>query len=297
MFSIRSVLLTILVILGFLSIAPEMIRNLKNQYQSALEPHAHLAAVKICGELNNIDDYVAELKTYFEDKNIKGILLEFDCSGGASGSSQALFHEINLLKKEHSKPLVAYTTNMCASGAYYVASTANHIVATPSAIVGSIGTFIGYFRVNEIMNKWDVNFTEKHSGKYKTIINPFLPTTTENEILLQAVIDNVYEQFTRDVANQRQLALSEADQWANGKIFTGEQALKLKLIDEIGCKSNAINKLRELALIKKEEKIIWTKSKPQESLLNKLMHNQTDLPNDIANLAIQKLKSGFIWVN
>lgn len=295
--SIRNLLITILVILGFLTIAPSLIKNLRTQYTTALEPHAHLATIKICGELNHIDDYVAELKTYFEDQDIKGILLEFDCAGGASGSSQALFQEIKLLKQDHPKPLVAYTTNMCASGAYYIACTADYIVSTPSAIVGSIGTFIGYFRVNEIMNKWDVNLTEKHSGKYKTIINPFLPTSTENELLLQSVSDNVYEQFTKDVAHQRHLSLSEADQWANGKIFTGEQALKLKLIDATGCKSTAVAKLRELALLKKEDKIVWEKSSPKESLLNKLIHNQANQPSDLTDLAIQKLKSGFVWIN
>ena len=296
MISVRSLLLTILVILGFISIAPGLISDIKKQYKAALEPHSHLAIVKICGELNNIDNYVSELTSYFEDDNIKGILLELDCPGGAAGSSQALFNEINLLKTDHPKPVVAVTINMCASGAYYIASTANYIVATPAALVGSIGSFLGYFRVNERLNKWDIQFMEKHSGAYKTIINPFMPSTTENEALLQTLSDNVYEQFTHDVASQRHLSLSEVNQWANGKIFTGEQALMIKLVDELGCKTTAINKLRELALIKKEDKIVWIKSKDKEGLINKLIRNQVE-PTDLADLAIQKLKSGFVWIN
>jgi protease-4 len=299
MSKITSYLATAFAVLIFINIAPILITNIKTQYKNMLEPHVNVASIKISDKIMDIDNYSKQLKTYFEDKSIKAILLEIDSGGGAAGSSQAIFNEINTLKKENPKPVVAFTINVCASGAYYIACTADYIITTRSAIVGSIGTFIGCFNVKDLLTKYNVSYLEKHTGSYKTVLNPFVATNPEIDSMLQKLSNSSYEQFTKDVATSRKLSLKEVDKWANGKIFTGEQALHIGLIDENGSKYNAIKKIRELALIKKDEKINWVKEK-QPSAIEKLLNNETQVSLSVEKIIdgiVNKLQSGNISIS
>lgn len=298
MAKITSYISTIFMVLIFISVAPGLILKIKDEYKVLLEPHVKIASVEISNKIMDINDYQEQLKKYFENKDIKAILLKIDSPGGASGSSQALFNEIIELKKLNPKPVIAMTTDLCASGAYYIACTADHIVSTPSAMIGSIGSFIGYFNVKNLINKYNVSYIEKHSGKYKTVANPFAIPTEDNNKMLQELSNDVYRQFTKDVATSRKLSLKDKDKWADGKVFTGEQALKLGLIDEIGSKTNAVNKIRELALIKKEERIIWVKKKAPNAL-EKMLESKSNInasADSIVDAVISKLQSGSVLV-
>ncbi len=296
MSKITNFLSTTLMILFFISVVPSLLTNIKKQYQAVLKPHVSVATININCEIKDTEDYIKQLNKYFKDKDIKAILLQIDSPGDAAGSSQAVFNELLALKKEFPKPVVAMSNNCCASGAYYIAATADHIITSPSAMIGSIGVVVGFFNISDVLKKYDVNYVDKHAGVYKTAGSPYLPTNLEQEKMLQELSDDIYRQFTNDVASCRKLSLKETDKWANGKIFTGDQALKLGLIDETGSKYNAIKKIRELALIKDEEEINWVEEK-ETSALSQFLTGKTSQefsPDAIAQSLINKLNSSFI---
>ena len=299
MSKIASILSTCLVILMFISIAPGLITTIVQQYQDLLKPQVKVALIKIEGTISDNDTYITQLNRVFEDKDIKAVLLEIDSPGGHAGSSQAIVNELVCLKKEYPKPVVVLTNDLCASAGYYIASTADYIIASPSAIIGSIGTAISFFNISELLKKYDVNYITKHAGLYKAIGSPYEPSNEANEKLLQEIARDSYEQFTNDVAANRKLSIKDVDIWANGKIFTGSQALKIGLVDECGSKYNVIKKIRELALIKEEEKITWVKEQKSGKWTKFFENNmQTNLSvkdlGQIVNALIAKLQSVFI---
>lgn len=283
-------------VLAFISIAPGLISNIKTQYQESLKPHIKVAKIKVSGEIKEVESYLKQLTKYFKDSTIKAVLLEIDSPGGCAGTSKAFFNEIQLLKKEYPKPVICLSSQCCASGAYYIACASDYIIASPAAMIGSIGVTVSFFNINNVLKKYDVNYVDKHSGKYKTAGSPFLPNNPDQEQMLQELSDDIYSQFTNDVAACRKLVLTEADKWANGKIFTGQQALKLGLIDETGSQSNAIKKIKELALIKDEEEISWV-TEAEPNLISKFLNSKTQAnlsPDAIVNAVFNKLESGFI---
>jgi len=290
---------TILIILVFISIAPGLISKIKSQYQESLKPHVKVASIKINNEIKEIDSYLKQLTKYFKDPQIKAILLEIDSPGGQTGSSKAIFNEIITLKKEFPKPIVTFSTNCCASAAYHIASASDYIIATQMTLIGSIGVTVSFFNISDVLKKYDIKYTNKSSGEYKTVGTPFLPNNAIQEQMLQELSDLSYTIFTNDVATCRKLSLKEVNQWANGRIFIGDQALKLGLIDETGSKSNVIKKIKELALIKDEEEITWVKEEEPNALTKFLSSKtQTNLsPDAIIDTIIGKLESRFISCN
>jgi len=201
--------------------------------------------------------YQQNLEKVFKNKEIKAILLEIDSPGGAAGSSQALYNELIYLKTEYKKPVIALTYNLCVSGAYNIAIGADYIIAAPSALIGSIGSYIQQFKVGDFLAQWQIHYEIEKTGIYKSSLNSFTPSTPEQKQMLQQISDNCYQQFINDVACRRKLSLKNAAEWANGRIFTGNQALKNGLIDEVGSEYNAVQKIKELALIDRE--IEWVK--------------------------------------
>lgn len=287
-------------ILLFISMAPNLVRNIKTQYQDSLKTQVKVAKVKIKNEIQDIENYSKQLTKYFKDNTIKAILLEIDSPGGSAGTSKALFNEIQLLKKDYPKPLICLSHQCCASGAYHIASTADYIIASSASIVGSIGVTVGFFNISKILKKYDVNYIDKHSGVYKTVGSSFIPSSPEQELMLQELSNNIYNQFTNDVATCRKLSLVDVDKWANGRVFTGEQALKLNLIDETGSKRNAIQKIKELALIKDEEEINWvTEEEPSviNKILNRYQNNLSLETESLIDALITKLETRFIHCN
>jgi protease-4 len=238
---------------------PSFIRKFKSEYEGIFDLKVKIGLLTIKDQIKDCGYYMKELKKLFEKDDIKAILIHIESPGGAAGSSQALYNEILNYKKEYPKPVVALTNDVCASGGYYIACAADYIISSPSALVGSIGAYLGTFKIKELLDSWKIKYSIRQSGKYKTVLNPFTPTNAELDEIIQSTTDDVYKQFMTDVAARRKLSISQADKWANGKFFTGKQAFELGLVDELGSESNAEKKIRELAMIEKEKKIDWIK--------------------------------------
>lgn len=260
-----------------LQIAPSLIKNVIKTYSNILEPKARVAIIPIQNELRDAAPIVKQLKTYFEDPLIKAIALKIDCPGSTTGTGQAIHDEIAHLKACHPKPIISLVENTCASGAYLIACATDHIVAPGMSIIGSIGVkFSNIFQLQRLIEKYDVGSVSISSSPYKTAGDLFTNMTPEQKEMLQKIVDDSYEQFTLTVAHDRKLSIITIKDWADGKIFTGKQALALGLIDTLGSSSIATEIIKEKAMIEKGTEIEWVKKEKPLSLITRLISDQED---------------------
>lgn len=283
-----------LYLLVFLLVAPQIATALYKQYTLYVTPNTKVGIIAFNRPLMNSSEYIRNLKTFFKDPSIKAIMFRMECPGGAAGTSQAIYNELTYLKQQYPhKPVVAVVENMCASGGYYIASPCDWIVSNGAAFIGSIGVYIAVPRVKEFINNYKIEYPIIKSGKYKSALNPLAAKSEETDKLIQGLCDDTYQQFIEDVAKSRPaLNLKDADIWAQGKIFTGKQALELKLIDQLGSYAHAENKLRELAHIPAHDEIQWVKAKQQNVIMRLLAPDESGESNDEVSIS-QILSNAF----
>ncbi len=262
-------------VLLLIQIAPPIINKFSQKIFETVEPRNRVGLILINSTITTSTTWTKQLKKFFKDPEIKAILIKFDSPGGAAGSSEAISKEIIDLKKEYPKPVVAYAENVCASGAYMIAATTDYIVAPSSALIGSIGAKIStQFKVKELLAKYDVKTHSICSGCYKNALDPFVDMTEEQQKMLQDLTNDSYKQFVTDISKFRHLNINDQNSWAEGKIFTGNEALKLRLIDEVGNQSTALVYIKKHILHEDREIDLIKVSTP--STLEKLFHPDSD---------------------
>ena len=217
-----------------------------------------VALVKIEGLLVTPEHVVEELHDYAEDASIKAIVLRIDSPGGGVVASQEIFNAVKNAKKE-GKKVVASMGSVAASGGYYVAAAADRIVANPGTLTGSIGVKMEFASVEKLLEKIGVKGMVVKAGEYKDIGSPFRDMTEKEQKLLQGVIDDVHSQFIEAVAEGRGLPSTDVKAIADGRIFTGRQALALKLVDEMGDLADSIRVAGKLAGIKGKPNVVEKK--------------------------------------
>jgi protease-4 len=275
MAKINDYLKTTIFVLIILQIAPSIISNIKHQWSNSLEPRNKIGYICISGPIESASSYRKNIIDYFKDTSIKAILLKIESSGGSAGSCQALAFDIENLKKEFPKPIVTYTENMCTSGAYEIAAATDHIVATGSAVIGSIGARITtIFKLQDFLKEHHISCEEITAGSFKNTFSSFTNVTDEQRAMLQSLADNTYQQLTKEIAHKRHLQLNKIEQWGCGKVFTGQQAYDLKLVDALGSKTTAINLIKK-NIIPSDRKIEWVTA-PIKSRFSMLWDNQDD---------------------
>lgn len=265
----------IFLVLILLQIAPILIRGIYTQYKDLLEPKTKVGVIHVDGIISEAAPYVAYAKKLFKESDIKAILIKIECPGGSSGSSETIFNEIQALKAEYPKPVIALVENVCASGAYWVSCAADHIIAPSTSIIGSVGAYFPYlFQLRNFIESHNIQYKTIKAGAYKTAGDPFVNMSSEEQAHLQKVIDDSYVQFTKSVAQCRKLSLSKITEWADGKIFTGFQAKEVGLIDELGSMQHAIAAIKKRTTI--EGEIEWVHARKEQGFLARLFTGNDD---------------------
>ena len=167
-----------------------------------------------------------------KDSSIKGIVLRINSPGGTVAASQELYKAIINAKKK--KPVVISFGDIAASGGYYIASAGDVIFANPGTLTGSIGVITSYLNFYDLLNKIGVKGVVIKSGEFKDIGNPTRPLTEQERKILQALLDDSYDQFLTDVSHGRNIPKKKVAELAKGLIYTGKQAKKIGLVDYIG---------------------------------------------------------------
>jgi protease IV len=222
--------------------------------------HGKLAVVEVRGVITDSEDVVRQLSEYRQDDKILGIILRIDSPGGAVAPSQEIYSEV-LKIRASSKPVYASMGNLAASGGYYIASATERIFANPGSVTGSIGVIMAFSNIEGLIDKIGVRPEVIKSGEFKDAGSPTRAMTEKERKYLQHVVDDVHSQFIDAVAESRNLPQSEVTKIADGRIFTGRQALDLKLVDELGGLELVIEQLAIRAGIEGKPKIIQEKEK------------------------------------
>jgi protease-4 len=265
-------------VLLFLQFAPVVFYNLKKTLEEAIVPKTHVGHLKITGTITDSTFYVKKIRKFLKSKDIKALLLKVDSPGGLPGSAQAIADELEKFKEK--KPVISFIENIGTSAAYNIAAAANYVVATNSSLVGSIGVWMQIPpNVKKLAEDWKIKFRTINTGDYKTAGSPFQDMTTEQNAHLQSVSDDSYDQFVKDIAQRRNLSVEDHKNWADGKVFTGNQALELKLVDKLGSELDAITELKKQALIPKEDEIKFVRPK-RPSKFMRLFAGEDDIENE-----------------
>jgi protease-4 len=216
-----------------------------------------IAVVEIRGVIAQSSGIIEEIQQHVEDEGVKAIILRIDSPGGGVGPSQEIHREI--LKVKTRKKVVTSMGSVAASGGYYVACASDLIVANPGTITGSIGVLMEFTNIEELFKKIGIRGVVLKSGEHKDIGSPFREMTPEEKKIIQAVIDNVHQQFIQAVAEGRKLDRSKVSQIADGRILTGEQAKQLGLIDQIGNLQDAIDTTARMVGIEGKPNVLYPK--------------------------------------
>jgi protease-4 len=183
---------------------------------------------------------VRAIRRAADDPNVAAIVLRIDSPGGDGTASDLVWRELVRARKEKHKPVVASMGDVAASGGYYVAVGADEIVAEPSTITGSIGVFIGHFDGTDLLQKLGLNLVTVKRGESADIFEPNRSLTDPERRRMQAWVDDFYRTFVDRVSEARQLPFEEVDRIARGRVWTGAQALQLRLVDKLGSLQDAI---------------------------------------------------------
>lgn len=218
-----------------------------------------LALVRIEGPIMDSKDIVEEIREHAKDNSVKAIVLRIDSPGGAVAPSQEIYAEVK--KAAASKKVVVSMGSIAASGGYYIAAPATRIFANPGTLTGSIGVIMEIPNVEELMKKIGVKSEVVKSGKNKDMGSAFRAMQPEGRQILQDVLDNVHAQFIRAVAEGRKMTIEDVRSLADGRIFSGEQAHALKLVDELGTLDDATRAAAKMAGLGEDPDVVVKKDK------------------------------------
>jgi protease IV len=215
-----------------------------------------------------------------EEKKFPALLLRIDSPGGTVGDSQEIFAALQRLQSEKDLKVVASFGNISASGGVYIGVGAKHIVANPGTITGSIGVILRGNNLERLLDKVGVSFKVVKSGPYKDILAFDRELTSEEEYILQELIDTSYQQFVETVARGRNLEVETVKSFADGRVFTGQQALELGLVDRLGTEEDARRWVAELAGLDPYKTECYNIEEPKP-LINRLIPGRTQTNSNI----------------
>jgi len=257
-----------------------------------------VAVVDVKGVILESEEVVRQLKNFSDDRSVVAIILRVDSPGGGVVASQEIYEEVKSVKKS-GKIIVVSMGSLAASGGYYVSCGATRIVCNKGTLTGSIGVISEFMQFDSLLGKIGVKMNVIKSGKLKDAGSPFRTMTDVDREYFQSLMDNVHKQFVKAVETERKISHDTLTMYADGRVFTGEQALKLGLVDTLGTFEDAVRIAADLAGIRGKPSII-REAKKKTSLLDLVTGDSKidellDFKNQILNHPIlqYKIPQGF----
>ncbi|MCK5097485.1 MAG: signal peptide peptidase SppA [Desulfobacteraceae bacterium] len=222
----------------------------KNILSRQFDSEANVGIVEISGIISSSKKAIKAIKEFRKEDSIKAIIVRINSPGGGIGPSQEIYTEIMRTRGE--KPIIASLGSVAASGGYYIASATQKIVANPGTITGSIGVIVEYTNIQEVLKKIGLSAVVIKSGKFKDIGSPVRDITDAEKEFLQNFVDELHMQFVNHAAEGRGLDAEVMAKLADGRIYTGQTAMELNLIDQLGNFEDSIQLAGEMAGIEGE---------------------------------------------
>ncbi len=216
-----------------------------------------VGVLQIEGAIESSRETVQNLKQFGENQSIKAVVVRIDSPGGGVAPTQEIYDAIGKLRAK--KPVIASLGGVAASGGYYIAAACDQVVANPGTLTGSIGVIMEFGNFEELMRKLGLKGYNIKSGPYKDIGSPLRPLSPEEKTILQSLVDNVYAQFVSAVAKGRKMPEGKVRELADGRVYSGEQAKKLGLIDVLGNMEDAVDLAAKRAGIEGTPEIVYAR--------------------------------------
>ena len=253
-----------------------------------------IAVVDLEGVIVEAKPLVTQLRKYGNDDSIKAIILHINCPGGGAAATQEIYAAVKRIRDQKKKRIVASIETVGASGAYYVATGTNKIFADPSSIVGSIGVIAQWYNYGDLIHWAKLKDETLKAGELKDAGSPTRPMTPQERQYLQGLIDDMHQQFIKDVAEGRKMKIEEVRPIATGRVWTGEQAAPLKLVDQLGDFQTAVEDTAKAVGIKGEPTLVRPE-KPRRSVWDLLFDDVSDLLPDRAKLMQSNIGFYYLW--
>ncbi|MGR3311240.1 MAG: signal peptide peptidase SppA [Candidatus Brocadiales bacterium] len=199
------------------------------------------------GRQSIVETVKRELEQAGKDDKLAAVLLEIDSPGGGITASDIIYNYILKFKEKTKKKVVVCMKDVAASGAYYISMAADKIVAHPTTITGSIGVIMPLINIEDLIERYGVKDNSITSGSMKDIGSPTRAMSQEEEAVLKSIIDEMYMRFVTIISENRGMSVEEIKRLADGRIYTGKQALDNGLVDQLGYMDDAISATKELA--------------------------------------------------
>jgi protease-4 len=215
-----------------------------------------IGVVDLDGVILSPQPVVGQLKKFADDSSIKAIIIHVNSPGGGVAASEEIYREVKRIRAEKKKKIVVSIETVGASGAYYVASASDKIYADSGSIVGSIGVIAEWMNYGDLLKWAKLKNVVLKTGEFKDTGNPARDLTPAEQAYMQQLIDNMFGQFVHAVSEGRGLKYEDVKSIANGKVWTGEQAASMKLIDGVGDFETAVADTAKAVGIKGEPTLV-----------------------------------------
>ncbi len=222
---------------------------------------------------NNVDDIIQTLNQFEENDSIKALILRVNSPGGTVGASQELFNELLAFKKRTKIPVITSFADIGTSGAYWISLASDHIFSNPGSLVGNIGVKLENINFSKLAEKYGIDLMIYKSGLHKDILSSWRTTTTSEKEILNTLVSTIHAQFVTSLKTHRKLSQKEALRLSDGQFYSGEQALKLGLVDQLGGLSEAIAYAIRVTNIQEKPELIRRPRPHVNKLLSILRNN------------------------
>ncbi len=253
-----------------------------------------IAVVELDGVIFSPKQTVSQLKKFADDDSVKAIIIHVNSPGGGVAASEEIYREVKRIRDEKKKRIVASIETVGASGAYYVASATNKIYADKGSVVGSIGVIAEWVNYGELLKWAKLNAITMKAGEFKDTGSPTREMTPAEREYMQGLIDNMHTQFIQAVADGRHAKEADIRAIANGKVWTGEQAAELKLVDQIADFEGAVKDTARAVNISGEPTLVWP-PKGRRSGLDLLFGDVSDYLPTREKLLEQQVGFYYLW--
>jgi protease IV len=253
-----------------------------------------IAVVDLEGVILSPKDVVEQLRKFADDSSVKAIIIHVNSPGGGAAASEEIYREVLRIRDVKKKRIVASIETVGASGAYYVSSATNKIFADQASIVGSIGVIAEWYNYEELIKWAKLKAIVLKAGEFKDTGSPVREMTPAERAYLQELIDNMHVQFIHSVAQGRHMTDAQIQPLADGKVWTGEQAIPLKLIDQLGDFRAAVEDTAKSVGIKGEPTIVRPE-KDRKSVLDLLFGDASEYLPDAARLMQNNAEFYYLW--
>jgi protease-4 len=253
-----------------------------------------IGVVDLDGVILSPQPVVGQLKKFADDSSIKAIIIHVNSPGGGVAASEEIYREVKRIRSEKKKKIVVSIETVGASGAYYVASGCDKIYADQGSIVGSIGVIAQWVNYGDLLKWAKLKDVVIKTGEFKDTGNPSRDLTPNEQVYMQALIDNMFGQFVQAVADGRSMKVEDVKSIANGKVWTGQQAMSMKLIDGVGDFETAVTETAKSVGISGEPTLVHPE-RNRKTLMDLLLGDVSQFLPGREKMLEQQVGFYYLW--